>query len=714
MKNIEKDIIKVLSAGSNVKYNYKQISAKIGAFDKKSRILVRQTLANFLNVGIVREVGRGQYKLNPKYLTNENTGRNYATGHLMVCSNGLAFVEHGKPGENDDIIISERHLSNALNGDLVKVLLFPPQKDRRLEGEVVEVLERNTKPIVGVISMSKNVMFFTPDSPAYRKDFLIPQRLSKRAKNGDKVVVSIIEWGEDSHSPIARVETVLGKPGENDVEMQAILVENDFPLKFPDEVEKAAADIPVEIPKSEIRKRRDFRSVTTFTIDPADAKDFDDAISYEKLDNGFHRIGVHIADVSHYVTPGSIIDQEAYERGTSIYLVDRVIPMLPEILSNNLCSLRPNEDKLCYSAVFDLDDNAKVHREWFGRTVINSDKRFSYDDVQTIIETGNGELSEIILQVDKLAKILRKDRMDNCAINFESEEVKFQLDEKGKPIGVYVKVSKDANWLIEEFMLLANKKVAEKIGKKTAKQKEIKTFVYRVHDEPMEEKVENFKTFAKKLGYDIKTGSRKSLVNSFNAMLEASKETGEADLLSQLTVRLMARAVYSTDNIGHYGLAFPYYTHFTSPIRRYPDIMVHRLLDAYLHDAPSVSKTEYEKYCVHSSQMEQKATEAERSSIKYKQAEYLSDKIGQVFVAKVSGVAKWGIFAELTESKCEGLIAMRKFDDDFYYIDEDNYTLVGLHKGFTLRMGDAIKVRVADVNLLKKQMDFDFVEKINH
>ncbi len=710
MKNIDKEIIKVLSASNNAKYSFKQIVAKIGAFDKKSREEVRQTLSNFLSASIVLSAGKGKYKLNPRYMTTENTGRNYETGRLMISASGLAFVSHGTPGENEDIMIAESNLLNALNGDLVKVLLFPRRKERRLEGEIVEVIERNTKPIVGVISMTKSMIFFTPDSPAYRKDFLIPQRLSKNAKDGDKVVVSIVEWMQNSRSPIAKVEAILGKPGDNDVEMQAILVENDFPLKFPDEVEKAAAAISTAIPKEEIKKRRDFRNVTTFTIDPEDAKDFDDAISYEKLENGLHRIGVHIADVSFYVQKGSVIDKEAYERGTSIYLVDRVIPMLPEALSNNLCSLRPHEDKLCFSAVFDIDDNAKVHHEWFGRTVINSNERFNYDEVQQTIETGNGKLSEVILTIDKLAKILRKNRMDNNAINFESEEVKFKLDEKGKPIGVYIKVSKDANWLIEEYMLLANKKVAEKIGKKSFKNKEIKTFVYRVHDEPISDKIESFKNFAQKLGYDIKTGSRKMLVNSFNNMLESAKDTGEADILNRLTIRLMARAVYSTNNIGHYGLAFPYYTHFTSPIRRYPDLMVHRLLSAYLQGAPSVNKEEFEEYCKHSSLMEQKATEAERSSIKYKQAEYLADKIGQVFEAKVSGIAKWGVFAELEESKCEGLIAMRKFDDDFYYIDEENYTLVGLHKGTSLRIGDKIKIRVVSVNLLKKQMDFDLVK----
>jgi ribonuclease R len=538
---------------------------------------------------------------------------------------------------------------------------------------------------------------------------LIPTGNLGGAKDGDKVVITIADWVAGTRSPLGKIIHVLGKPGNNDVEMQSILAGHDFPLSFPKDVEKAAEQIPTTISTEEISKRRDFRDVLTFTIDPADAKDFDDAISYKKLENGMHQVGVHIADVSFYVRPGSIIDKEAYKRATSIYLVDRTIPMLPEVLSNNLCSLRPHEDKLCYSAVFEIDDQAKINKEWFGRTVIHSDYRFAYEEVQEIIEKQDPAFVDTILQVDRLAKILRKQRFENHAMNFETTEVKFRLDEEGKPIGLYIKEEKDANFLIEEFMLLANKKVAEKIGRKHNKNDNPKTFIYRIHDEPIHEKVDNFKNFVKKLGYDLKTTSKKSLSTSLNQMFVQTKGSGEYNMLTRLSIRMMARAVYSTENIGHYGLAFPFYTHFTSPIRRYPDLMVHRLLDAYLAGKPSVNKAQYEDYCKHCSQMEHKATEAERDSVKYKQAEYMQDKVGQVFTANITGISKWGVFAELAESKCEGMIAIRKFDDDFYFLDQANYSLVGLHTGKIYRFGDAIQVKVIDVDLQKKQMSLDLV-----
>ena len=701
-------IIEALTKSTKEKLNYKQIAAKVGIYDRQGREQVKALINEFVDAHIVIHTGRGKYKINPKYLTQKTTNKNFMVGRVQINRSGTAFVI----SENDlaeDVFVAEANLSNALHNDLVKVLVFPARNKRSPEGEVVEVIERSKKQLVGTIQISKGIAYFIPDNPVYRRDILIPGRMLNGAKSGEKVVVVITDWVAGTRSPLGEVRFVLGKPGENNVEMNAILAENDFPLAFPETVLNECADINPNIPEKEIRSRRDFRNVTTFTIDPADAKDFDDAISYEKLENGLHRVGVHIADVSYYVRPNSEIDKEAYSRGTSIYLVDRTIPMLPEKLCNELCSLKPNEDKLCYSAVFDLDDNAKVHKEWFGRTVINSNRRFTYEEAQEIIESQSGELAEEILNVHNLSQVLRKQRFDNHAINFETEEVKFKLDENSKPIGVYLKVQKEANFLIEEMMLLANRRVAEKIGKKSSKNKEIKTFVYRVHDEPIEDKLATFKNFVGKLGYDLQAGNRKQFTESLNKMLEAAKEKNEYGLLGKLSVRIMARAIYTTDNIGHFGLAFPYYTHFTSPIRRYPDLMVHRLLDDYLNQKPSANKVQFDEYCKHCSMMEQKATEAERASIKYKQAEYLVDKIGQEFDATVSGIAKWGVFAELNESKCEGLIPMKSFDDDFYYIDEDNYTLVGLHNGKNIRFGDTIRIKVVEVDLLKKTMTFDRV-----
>ena len=707
---IEKKIISAFSSGEHTKYNYKQLAAKIGIFDKEGRETVKKVIDDFLWKKILLTSGRGKYKINKKYLKKEFTEQNYITGKLQITSTGAAFVlAEEKNGE--DIFIADGNLGNALHNDIVKAVIYPIRRKKGLEGQVVEIVERSKRQLVGLIQINKGIAYFIPDNSSFRRDILIPGRLLNGAKSGEKVVVKIIDWVAGTRSPLGEVLHCLGKPGDNDVEMNSILAEYDFPLCFPEEVEKAAAAIDKRISNEEILRRRDFRDVPTFTIDPIDAKDFDDALSYEKLENGNYRIGVHIADVSHYVRPGSIIDQEAYKRATSVYLVDRTIPMLPEVLSNNLCSLRPHEEKLCYSAVFELDENAKIQKEWFGRTVINSDRRFSYEEVQEVIENGKGEMDDMLLPVNDLAQKLRKERFDNCAINFATEEVRFKLDENSKPIGVYLKVQKEANFLVEEFMLLANKRVAEKVGKQRGKDKSPYTFIYRIHDEPINDKLETFKTFVKKLGYELKTTSPKTLAKSFNTLFETTKEKGEYNMLTKLSIRLMARAVYSTDNIGHYGLAFPYYTHFTSPIRRYPDLMVHRLMDNYLHKKPSLNKDEYEEHCKHSSKMEQLATEAERTSVRYKQAEYLADKVGQVFDATISGISKWGVYAELVESKCEGMIPMRRFDDDFYYIDEENYTLVGLHHGASLRFGDKIKVKVMEVDLVKKQMSFSYIKE---
>lgn len=716
MQELGKKIIETLANGKTEKLNYKQIAAKVGIFDKKGREEVKEQIERLVEAKLILHSGRGKYRINYRQLKSADTGRNYILGRIEMKRSGMAFVipqydnqETAEESQSEDIFVADGNLNRALNNDLVKVVLFPTRKGKRPEGQVVEIIQRSKRQIVGTIQIKGGIAYMVPDNALYRRDIVIPGRLLKKAKTGDKVVCVITDWPSSSRNPLGEVLHVLGKPGNNEVEMLAILAENDFPLKFPKHVEEEAANIPTSIPESEARKRRDFRNVTTFTIDPEDAKDFDDALSFEVLESGLYRVGIHIADVSYYVRPGSAIDAEAYSRATSVYLVDRTIPMLPEALCNNLCSLRPREDKLCYSAVFDLDDNAKVHKEWFGHSIINSDRRFNYEEAQQVIETGEGDLSEAILKLNDLAQIMRQKRFDNNAINFETEEVKFRLDEDGHPVGVYLKIQREANWLIEEFMLLANRKVAEKVGKKKTSGKAPNTFVYRIHDEPLDEKLVTFKNFVKKLGYNLKSSSAKAFSGSLNKMLEDQKGKADYNMLSKLSIRTMARACYSTENIGHYGLAFPYYTHFTSPIRRYPDLMVHRLLDHYLANKESVNQNQYEEYCKHCSQMEQQATQAERDSIKYKQAEYLSDKVGQVFDATVSGISKWGIYAELNESKCEGMIPMRCFDDDFYYIDEENYTLVGLHHGRSLRFGDAIKVKVVAVDLIKKQMDFDIV-----
>ena len=716
MEDLSKKIIDALMQGKNEKLNYKQIAAKVGVYDKKGREKVKEHIDRLIEAKLLLKAGRGKYRLNYKQLKGKESGRNIVTGKIEMKRSGMAFVipqydrnETHDESLEEDIFIADGNLGNALNNDIVRVSIFPSRKGKRREGQVVEVVQRSKKQLVGTIQVKKGVAYFIPDNAFFRRDIIIPGRLLKKAKSGDKVVVVIVDWPAGTRSPLGEVTHVLGQPGNNNVEMLSILAENDFPLAFPKNVEEEAAAIPKQIAEKEILRRRDFRSVTTFTIDPADAKDFDDALSFEQLSEGLYRVGIHIADVSYYVRPGTALDAEAYHRATSVYLVDRTIPMLPEALSNNLCSLNPGADKLCYSAVFDIDDHAKVHKEWFGHSVINSNRRFNYEEAQEIIETKQGDLADIILKLNDLASIMRKQRFDNNAINFETEEVKFKLDENSHPIGVYLKVQKEANWLIEEFMLLANRRVAEKIGRKRTGGKEANTFVYRIHDKPLDEKLNTFKTFVKKLGFDLKTSSTKAFRGSLNQMLADEKGKSDYDMLSKLSIRIMARACYSTENIGHYGLAFPFYTHFTSPIRRYPDLMVHRLLDHYLANKESVNKDQFEEYCKHCSMMEQQATQAERDSVKYKQAEFLMDKVGQVFEATVSGISKWGIYAELKESKCEGMIPMRSFDDDFYYIDEENYTLVGLHHGHSLRFGDSIKVRVVAVDMIKRQMDFQIV-----
>jgi ribonuclease R len=706
---MEKEIIGIFTVNPNRSLNYKQVAAFLNVTDRNERIAIGKELSAIANQGILLELNKGKYRLNP--IVSGVDTKNYLTGIVDMKQTGKAYVIVEDPNI-EDIFINSGNTGHSLNGDLVKVHLFPKRKNKKLEGEIVEIIKRAKKQFVGTLIKEQRMSFFMPDNTSMPVEIMIEDKDLNGAKDGDKVVVAISEWPQHSRNPFGEVIHTLGRPGNNDVEMNSILAEFEFPLCFPKEVEDEAERIPEIIPEKEIKKRRDFRNILTLTIDPYDAKDFDDALSIQKLENGNWEIGVHIADVSYYVKPGSKLEAEAYLRATSIYLVDRTIPMLPEKLSNKVCSLRPDEDKLCFSAVFELDDNAKIHHEWFGKTIIRSNRRFNYDEVQEIIENKKGELCDEILTLDRLAKKLRSERFSKGAINFESQEVKFNLDENAKPISVYVKVMKDSNRLIEDFMLLANRKVAEFIGSSKNRNQE-RTFVYRVHDEPNSEKLVTFSTFLKKLGYQLRTNSRKSLAESYNTLFEDIKGKGEQQMIETIAIRTMMKAYYTTENIGHYGLGFRYYTHFTSPIRRYPDVMVHRLLEMYLDGATSQDKDTIEEKCKHSSQMEIKAAEAERASVKYKQAEFLLDKVGEEFWGLISGVSKWGLFVMLEDSHCEGLVANHRMNDDFYTLDNDNYQLVGTRYKKVYRLGDRIKVKVVKVDLAKKLLDYELVEELN-
>lgn len=697
-----KSVLEVFIKNPFRSYNFRQLSHELGVTDKASKDLVKEIMVKLARGNEIVEMNRGKYKLNPAHL-DSGISSNIITGRVDMKKTGKAYIISGELAE--DIYIAPNNTYHALNRDKVKVRLFPKRKSRKTEGQIIEIIERDKKQFVGVIEHSGKYAFLIPDDVAIPIDIYIPASNLKGAKNGEKAIAAITDWPEHSKNPFGTVVQVLGKPGEHEVEMKSILADSGFPVRFPKAVENEAHKISDAISDKEIKKRRDFRKIFTCTIDPEDAKDFDDALSLRKLPNGNWEAGVHIADVSFYVKPGSLVDQEAFERGTSVYLVDRVIPMLPERLSNEVCSLNPGIDKLCYAAVFEMDDSAHVVKEWFGHTIINSDRRYNYDIVQEIIEGKEDPNREQIMVLHKLAKIMREERFRKGAIAFSSEEVKFRLDENGKPIEAYIKEQKDSNRLIEDFMLLANRKVAEKIGKSKNK-KETKTFVYRIHDVPNPEKLQTFAEFVSKLGYKIQTGTRKSISASLNNLFRQIKGKGEENMIETIAVRTMAKAEYSIQNIGHYGLAFKYYTHFTSPIRRYPDLMVHRLFDLYLNGGQSVNPAEYEEKCKHASVMERKALDAERTSVKYKQAEYLLDKIGQEFNGLISGVSKWGIYVELDGNKCEGMIPLRDLDDDFYYLDEDNYQVVGAQQGKEYKLGDPIRIKVKKIDLQKKQMDF--------
>lgn len=696
---LTKLITDVFEKSGNKPLNYKQVASKLNLHDDESRGLILEILKEETRKGILTEPEKGKFLL--KQL------KTFVTGKVDMTSDGSAYIVSEDEFE-EDIYVAPRKLRNALHGDTVKVYVYAKNKGRKKDGEVVEILQRAKMDFTGIVNLSDRFAFFIPDDRKMLHDIFIPIDSLKGAKNKDKAIARIVDWPEDAKNPIGQITHVLGKQGENNAEMNAILADYGFPLAFPDEVEKEAESIEEIIPAEEIAKRRDFRNVLTFTIDPIDAKDFDDAISFRKLENGNVEVGVHIADVSHYVKQGSALDKEAFERGTSVYLVDRVIPMLPERLSNGLCSLRPNEDKLCFSAVFELDNEANVIEQWFGRTIIHSDTRFSYEDAQEILENKSGKHCEELLKLNELAYILRERKFKHGAISFESVEIKFRLDEQGKPLGVYAKERKDAHKLIEDFMLLANKKVAEFIAKK-GKGKQKLTFVYRSHDSPKEDALLSFSQFAMKFGYKIDTSSGRETAKSLNFLMADVEGKKEQNVLTQLAIRSMAKAVYTTKKHSHYGLAFDYYTHFTSPIRRYPDVMVHRLLELYLAGGKSVSEEEYEKFSMHSSQMEKKAADAERASVKYKQAEFLQDNIGTEYSGIISGLTEWGMYVEIIENKCEGMIRLRDLNDDFYVLDEKNYCIIGQRRKKKYQLGDEVRILVKKVDLAKRQIDFSLI-----
>jgi len=731
ISNLTNTILSILKKDRNQSFNYKQIAAKLGVNDASSRNQIIKKLAQLKAKEEIEEVDRGKFKA----IVNTE----YHTGILDLATKGNGYII--SDDFEDDVFIALNNINKALNGDEVEFYAYKRRHRGKLEGEITNIIKREKTEYVGTIQIhdKKNFAFVVVDSPKMYKDIFVPINKINKAEDGDKVLVSLEDWPEKADSPNGKVLQVLGKPGEHNTEIHSILAEYGLPLEFPHDVETYANNLDISITKEEIAKRRDMRKDLTFTIDPKDAKDFDDALSFKVLENGLFEIGIHIADVSHYVQPGTVLDDEAYERATSIYLVDRVVPMLPERLSNGACSLRPHEEKYTFSAVFQMNDKCEIKNEWFGRTVTYSDARFAYEEAQAIIEnnpkyelssrvksrdlikleipkevalTGNQystttDIAEAVLVLDKLAKKMRAQRMREGAISFDKVEVKFNLDEEANPIGIHFKTSKDANKLIEEFMLLANRKVSEFVGKQSPK----KTFVYRVHDEPKQEKLAQLQTVVSRFGYKLNFKDKGSIASSLNNLLKDVVGKKEQNLVDTLTIRTMSKAEYTTHNIGHYGLAFDYYSHFTSPIRRYPDVMAHRLLQQYLDGEKSASESIYEDKCKHSSNMEYLATKAERDSIKYMQIRFMQDHQDEEFLGVISGVTDWGIYIEIISNKCEGMVSVRDMKDDHYQFDQDQYAMIGKSTKTMYQLGDEVIVKVKNADLVKKHLDFYMVGK---
>ena len=723
VKDITKNIFRILNEDSSKSYNYKQVAAKLKISDTDGKNQIIQKLAELTATKKVLEVERGKFKI--------NADRKFSIGTLDITSNGNGYFI--SDDYEDDIFIPNNNLGKGLHQDTVKAYVYKIRSGKKMEADVVEILDRAKTEFVGVLQKNKNFGFVVPDNNKMYADIFISENKMNGAEHGDKVQAKIIDWPKNSKNPFGKITTVLGKPGDHNTEMHSILLEYDLPYEFELEVEKEAENLPIEITKEEISKRRDMRKDLTFTIDPKDAKDFDDALSFTKLENGNYEVGIHIADVSHYLEPKTILDDEAYKRATSVYLVDRVVPMLPEMLSNGVCSLRPHEEKLTFSAVFEINKKAEIIKEWFGRTVTYSDQRFAYEEAQSIIENCvlsdtiepykmpeaisitdkayevTKEVVEATLKLDDLAKILRKKRMKQGAISFDRVEVKFNLDEKANPVGVFFKESKDANKLIEEFMLLANRKVAEYIGFSKGKATN-RTFIYRVHDEPNDEKLASLQNMVRKFGYKINTDTKETTSESLNQLLSDVHGKAESNMIETLTIRTMSKAVYTTQNIGHYGLAFDYYSHFTSPIRRYPDVMTHRLLQHYLDGGDTPKADKYEEKCKHSSNREELASKAERSSIKYMQVKYMQDHKDEVFDGVITGTTEWGIYVEISSNKCEGMVRIRDIKSDFYVFDDKQHAIIGQSSKKMYQLGDEVKIQVKKADLERKHLDFNLVE----